>query len=237
MNFVRRPDHVVCATIHGEAMFRYLTEQVGLPEAWPFQDYGGYVSGGVGCGNLNLEFVQMKTGDLTSSAKFTGLALEPHGVLEDRVLIDLDQLGIAHGGLVPTPGWTTLELLGFSDHANVFFCDYRIPGARDDDARAQLLRSANGGRFHVLRAKSIFMCSDDSTSEEAWSHLLGPLDSRDRPQWTFVNGPSISLSRQDDATLAVELEVDAADDVAAWLRALRQDNSMHGLALHLVAKS
>jgi hypothetical protein len=238
MDFVRRADHVVSAGIHGEAMFRYLTEECGLPVAWPFQDYGGYVSGGVGCGNLNLEFVQRTaTNDPSSPARFTGLALEPHGVLEDRTLIDLDQLGLGHGDLVPTPGWTTLELLGLSQHVDVFFCDYRIPGARDDEVRAELLRSVDGGRFHVVRAKNLFICSDDATSEESWSRLLGPSDSRDRPQWSFANGPSISLSRQDDATIAVELELESADDVASWLRIRREVDPMHGLALHFVARS
>ena len=55
---VRKVDHVFVPIAAPEAAFRWLTETLGLPVAWPFTEYGPFASGGVSLGSINLEILR-----------------------------------------------------------------------------------------------------------------------------------------------------------------------------------
>ena len=52
---IEQVDHLLIDAGDADELFRLFAEKLELPVAWPFNDYGGFQSGGVSLGNLNLE--------------------------------------------------------------------------------------------------------------------------------------------------------------------------------------
>ena len=50
-------DHVGVCMPGAEEAFRFCRERLAFPVAWPFARYGAARTGGIGLGNLNLEFL------------------------------------------------------------------------------------------------------------------------------------------------------------------------------------
>lgn len=83
-----------------------------LPVAWPFADYGGFASGGISFGNMNVEVLE--SNQLTPSftagpaARIRGVALRPKRHLDSAYFDELDPRGIAYNQPTAGPAWTNV---------------------------------------------------------------------------------------------------------------------------------
>ena len=90
----KQVDHVVVGSADAERLFLLFRDDLGLPQAWPYQSHGSVTSGAVTLGNVALEFVA--TEGAGTDAAFTGIAFEPVGDAADAVA-ELDRRHVAHG--------------------------------------------------------------------------------------------------------------------------------------------
>ncbi|MEZ4702520.1 MAG: VOC family protein [Rhodothermales bacterium] len=203
MRLVRQIDHIKLVSGEARGLFAVLTDTLRLPVAWPMTDYGGFVSGGVAIGDVNLEIIQTEEG----APRFTGFALEPAPL--DEVLTELKARGIRHGPPAPYRArqpdgtmqtrWTTVSLPEVSrDAVEVFFCAY----THDVPARRRSLRDAlqalHGGPLGVVATEEIvYGARDAEAMHAAWERLLAPAsDSLGR--WSLSAGPAIRVIRADE---------------------------------------
>ena len=155
---VRQVDHVLISSSQPKALFALLTQTFELPVAWPMSDYGGFVSGGVALGNVNVEVLSAAgPAGGVARARFVGLALEPEPL---PALPELDARGIVHGRPAPyragrswftrKPRWTTVALPTVSaDALEVFLCEYGHDVAEQRQRLREQLQSRQGGPLSV----------------------------------------------------------------------------------------
>ena len=138
--FIRQVDHIVIDSDTPEALLRLFTEQLELPVGFPYRSYGSFSSGGVGFGNVILEFIHVQ--DLHPG--LAGVALEPEAIQEASS--SLDARGLKHGPAKPVYqpdssggqrlGWTTMNLHLPAD--GFFLCKYNVSV---EPRRARIVRS------------------------------------------------------------------------------------------------
>lgn len=199
---VQQVDHIIISaeTVDdAKALCSLFSEQLELPVAWPPAQYGGFFSGGVNAGNVNLEFAYSRnesveshsTGQPSTHARFSGLGLEPEPLAQ--ALPELEQLGLHHGQPDPyqkedqsgnkTTLWTTVSLDDVSkDGMDVFLCEYSPnvfrPRRDIQENRRYLndqLRQRGGGPLGIELVKEIVIgTSDYEATVRLWRKLLGP---------------------------------------------------------------
>jgi hypothetical protein len=144
---VAKVDHVIVPLDAPEPAFRFLTETLGLPVAWPFTHYGAFASGGVVLGGINLEVLQTSEAypffTAARPARVQGIVFEPMPI-DAAFLAELDRRGIPHSPPMPFRGsghgtsgllWTNVYFPDFlDDRAIAFVCEYHVPEARDVSA-------------------------------------------------------------------------------------------------------
>src|SRR5688572_2696664 len=127
----RQVDHFFAVSADAERLFLLFRDDLQLPEAWPFRDYGGFASGAVTLGNTVMEFVAKE--DAGPGAEFKAIAFEPVGDAA-AAMAELDARGIRHGKEVPhtythegrtVVGWSTVELDDVPPAGSAFVCDYK----------------------------------------------------------------------------------------------------------------
>jgi catechol 2,3-dioxygenase-like lactoylglutathione lyase family enzyme len=75
---IRQIDHVMIKADDPREVFALFTDTLGLPIAWPLEERGGVVSGGVGFGNVNVEAIRFPgQKSVPSRAQLTGFGFEP----------------------------------------------------------------------------------------------------------------------------------------------------------------
>ena len=209
MRLVRRLDHVVAVFDGAQTAFEHLTEELGLPVAWPLQDYPGVVSGGVGFGNLNVEFVPSRSDNSAHApVSFSGLAFEPETDVNDAYVARLTASEVRHEEPVTTPGWTIVKLLGLLDGADTFICDYHIPGAKDASIRRDALLAAQGGVLRVQGVVRVVLgVHDMDHALREWSKILGPTTHVDENLWECDDGAAVQLVLSDhDGVVDIVIE-------------------------------
>lgn len=245
LSLVERLDHLMFEVDDPAWSFRLFTEPLGLPVAFPLEDLGASVRGGVWAGNVTLAFVRhrgMRFGQVLSgpvtppgTARLTGLAFEPARALPD-VLEALQRRGLSSGFVDEDDRWTAALVPGLLDAPEVVFF---VAHKGDQGGR----RTAAGG---VLGVRGVETVRVTSPHPEAWARLLMPTV----PEGDRYNlGAGLALQVQDgdkgalaDLTLRVaSLEsarealkrldlLGAEEHDGLWLRAER----LGGLRLRLV---
>ena len=224
-SIVRQVDHVLIASSQAEELFSLLSDTHQFPVAWPMSQHGGYASGGVAVGNVNLEII--KDSEAAAGivrARWTGFALEPEPL---RIsLAELDARGIRHGTPAPfrsglfTTRWTTVGLPQVSsDAAQVFLCQY------EDDVPAlrlrllEQLRARGGGPLSVRSVREIVLGARDAVRmQEHWHKLLGPLQASSQGVWPVGAGPAIRVIQADtDGILGVVVNVKSLEQARRFL--------------------
>ena len=203
-NIVRQIDHILIVSSEAKELFLLLSDTFQFPVAWPMTDYGGFASGGVAVGNVNLEIIaDSEPAAGTVKSRWTGFALEPEPL---RIsLAELDARGIRHGAPAPfrsrqpdgsfTTRWTTVGLPDVSsDAVEVFLCEF------DDDLPArrrrllEQLRSRDGGPLSVHSIEEIvYGVRDLKRMQEHWQKLLNPLQPSTQGVWPVGAGPAIRV--------------------------------------------
>jgi hypothetical protein len=181
-------DHVGIPVADPEAAMRYCREDLGLPVAWELAQYGQARTGGIGLGNLNLEFLDTATIPLTHAGQVALVAFQPAPHAVSDLVSALESRAVRSAGPFTTGGdifgFTNVFLLEPAVAEMTFFCSYHYPGAHDNAIRRAELDAVQGG--HVgLRGVAEVRANLDAATCEA---LLGPpTDGR----WRFDTGPDL----------------------------------------------
>jgi len=242
MAVVSQVDHVLLEAHEAQAVFALTTETLGLPVAWPFTDYGGFASGGVSLGNVNLEVLSAAPRGDASSARLRGLALEPQAL--ERTLAALNERGVRCGRPSPYRAedasgarvtlWTTAALPSVSNDAlEVFLCEYADDPAAKRAAWNAQLRERNGGPLGVVALDAVVCGATDlSAARERWQQILGPnsgegdgaLTSLDpaasRVEWRIGAGPKFRLvAAAKDELVELVMRVESLERARTFLAA------------------
>jgi len=238
---VKKLDHLYVVLEEPEAAMGFMHDNLGLPVAWPFADYPGFASGGIGLGNLNLEFIKVSGAfGVEHPAQITGVSFEPSVEVDDAYVAELDRRRIARGNPLPGPTFSNISFsdVGGSD-VRVFATRYTIPAAVDENLRQRALADVGGGKLAILRASELVIGTTDLVAARGlWQPLLAPVlpgVSRGRDvAWTLGSGPAIRLvAHHEDAVLELVLDTgaSAAADTLASLR--HRPDPLAGLPLTL----
>ncbi|MGH9199578.1 MAG: hypothetical protein ACRD1T_28090 [Acidimicrobiia bacterium] len=217
-SIIRQIDHVYVPLDDASTAFTFLTDRLGLPEAWPFSEYGLFGSGGVCMGNVNFE--ALKGADFPSGrpqhpARITGIAFDP-AIEVDELIGALDSRGIGHTPPMPyvpagveNISWTNV---GVDVSEETFVCKYHF----DVPARRKQLKdeldAREGGALGVIEVTELVIgTSDRERSIEKWSRLLDPLTRAADDSWSVGDGPGLRL---------VTSSSDAVEDLVLRVRSI-----------------
>lgn len=216
-------DHVGVCMPGAEEAFRFCRDCLALPVAWPFAHYGTTHSGGIGLGNLNLEFLDPGFPFLAprQPARIGLVAFQPAPRTVDDLTAALNHRGVPHRGPVTTgseiSGFTNVYLGPFGIDLG-FFCSYHYPGAHDNAVRAASLSAAAGGALALRSVTEIRAALDI----DACTVILGASTGG---RWSFRTGPDLVADQSVAAGTALmtwcAADLDAAAAVLAGLGARR----------------
>lgn len=228
---MQRIDHIYLETNDPRTLFNILVEELRLPVAWPIQDYGSFVSGGVSLGNLNLEVARF-TGQTNASNKVNirGIALAPHSL--QAMMNDLRERDVTHDEPIPfeiPQGegaqqllWTNVDFpTVLSGLAHVFACAYAFDMSGMNTQNQTQLQSDHGGELGIIKASSLLITIDAAQLEAqrtAWSALLGEEPSADLT-WGFKDGPMLHLE-PGETNVQLKLSVSNPDHAIRKLKEL-----------------
>ncbi|MBS1983811.1 MAG: hypothetical protein JST16_06540 [Bdellovibrionales bacterium] len=196
----KRVDHLMIEHETPAALFTLFSEQLALPIAWPFKDFGGYESGGVCAGDINLEFIRFKESDpryeKLNAARITGLALEPafdFAILQQQ----LATLKIPFRLGEQNETFSVLIVEGFvAAPFAVFFCQYHFDApAWQTKLRAQLAEK-HGGPLGVTNTAAVTLVPMNSAND--WKQILAK--STENPRVVLARG---TQSKIESVTLKV----------------------------------
>jgi hypothetical protein len=130
---VDRIDHIYVKSSKAEELFDFFKNEIKLPIAWDYEDWGSFSSGGLFFGNANVEIIDS---DTMKWAEFKGIALEPNNSAS-RICNDLNNLNICNNGVdrfydprknkdVKNILWSTIDLVDLlPPNIHFFICDYK----------------------------------------------------------------------------------------------------------------
>jgi hypothetical protein len=230
-------DHIMIRSDNPGELYRFFSETLQLPVAWPLADRGGVVSGGVGFGNVNIEAIKFPNQtSRPAPTHLVGFAFKPSLLAES--LEELDRRGIPYGPPRPffavgpdgrrSISFTNVTLQEFSDSdqpadatIQVFLSEYN-PAYVDAEQRRDRLRhelaTRNGGPLGLIRVEEIVVATADlAVANRAWEKLAAPIVSGDR--WQIGDGPAIRLVPGETNMLqAVVLAVASLAKARAFLK-------------------
>lgn len=240
---ITRVDHFYAESPSATALLEFLIDDLALPVAWPYEDFGSFASGAVSLGNVGFEVVRSEQSGELESAQFFGIALEPEGNTQSA-LAWLIQQGVDHATPKPFPAdgpaaWENTALPGLiPGTANVFVCDYKdrsmvLEGRRIAEAE---LTERGGGPLGVVGVRELAIGSADlARSLERWSRLVpNARQVGDEVLVDFDSGPRIRIQKADsDRFAAVVLMVRSIEGARAFLEAEALSGSDQGDSLSI----
>jgi hypothetical protein len=204
---IRQVDHILVESRDPASLFRFFSDTMQLPEAWPMTESQGFISGGVGTGNASIRIFRYAQQSGFSErnlaeARYAGLALQPYPL--SNALRELRICGISYDtpesyvSTLPNGSqgtlWTTVSLPSFSRPGmTVFLYEYSEAFLRVGARRQQLgnrLALNNGGPLGIQSIREIVIATKNLEKDKAaWEQLLEKkISSENRPVET---GPSI----------------------------------------------
>jgi hypothetical protein len=232
---IRQIDHILIQSSNPKALFNFFSDTLQLPTAWPITENQGFITGGIGTGNVNLEIFRypeknVKPDSRVPNAIYSGLAFEPY-LLADS-LLELQLRGIPYNPPQPSVSalpngshgvaWTTVELPSFSKPGmSVFLYEYSPLFLKVDVRRKQLanrLTLQNGGALGALSVEEVVIASTNAKKDnEKWRLLLGKATSSG--SWLAGAGPAIRIIPGDrDGIREIILTVKSLDFATAFMK-------------------
>jgi hypothetical protein len=221
---VRQVDHILVVSVEADVLFSLLSDTFQLPVAWPMTTYGGFASGGVAFGNVNLEVVRSsRPREGIGKSRWTGFALEPEPLRGS--LAELDARGIRHGKAAPfrsrrpdgslATRWTTVALPEVSsDAVEIFLCQFEDDLPERRRRWQEQLQSIGGGPLSIQSVREIVYGAKDVEGMRAnWQKLLAPEQASSEGVWALGKGPAIRL---------VQADLDGIRELVVQVRSLKQ---------------
>jgi len=258
---IRQIDHVLLNAVAPseadlKAAYMIFERDLQFPPAWPWGTYdnGTTLKGGVGAGQVNIEFIFSK--DAKGSSR--GFAFEPCSTKEDT-RAELEKRGIfisesRHAGFpLPFQDYTSFPLHTTSSDTTFenFICKYgtpeRTPGfiqsIRREALWKELVVNRRGGPLGVLGGAQVLVAVPDMDSAvPVFQSVLDPNVAVSEPPlhiWKLAGGPSLALyedtSVKETILVAVVIEVinvDVARKVLSTLGVLGPDHE-HCVTINL----
>jgi hypothetical protein len=230
---IEQIDHILLVPDNPRGLFDFLTQDLKLPVAWPFREYGSFASGGVFAGNVNLEAAVLSGGSAQTMSKIAGIAFEPSGSTEE-VVRELDRRQIAH--LEPQPFemgpdgnkmklWTNTVLKDMLPGSFVFICEYHIYKIRNTEPSAvrnqlrETLRKADGGPLGIAYVSEVkIKVKERYKVLENWKKFLAPYEGFQDDCFDLGEGPKIRFSEADvDRIESIEIKVKSLEKAFSFL--------------------
>jgi hypothetical protein len=197
-------EHFYAQSVRAQELYLFFSERAGLPQVWPFVDYGSFASGGLSLGNVVFEIVRFP--DSSGPTRFQGVAFEPSEDA-DSTAIALTHLGVAHSLPVPYEQmvdgkekalWTNIRLTELPPlGATLFVCDYKERDRvwQGRAAASQKLTARNGGPLRIKQLREIIVTVKDlSGGRKRWNKLLGAYREKEPGLFIVGSGPAIRLT-------------------------------------------
>jgi hypothetical protein len=252
-------EHFYVQSARAKELYLFFSERVGLPQVWPFDDYGSFASGGLSLGNVAFEIVRFP--DYSGPTRFQGVAFEPSGDA-DSTAIALTNLGVAHSTPVPYKQmvggkektlWANVRLTELPPlGATLFICDYKERDRvwQGRAAASQKLAARNGGPLGVKQLREIIVAVKDlSDGRKAWAKLLGAHSEKEPGLFIVGPGPAIRLTEnQAEGIQEIVIEVSSLASAKNFLssqnllgnlsneRVTIQATAVQGLMISLVER-
>ena len=235
--FIHQIDHIVIDSDSPEALFHLFLEKLELPLGWPFRSYGTFSSGGVGFGNVILEFIHMP--DLHPGV--AGVAFEPSSI--EEALSGLDARNVKHGPAEPVYqpdtsggkrlGWTTVDLLLPVD--GFFLCKYNTPVIPRRVRISQELQARKGGPLGIASVVEVVVgVRDLPAAQVKFRNLLGPPRQGEPSVWAVGDGPAVRLvADKQDRLAIVKVKVHSLERARTYLKAENMLGDSRGKELSL----
>jgi hypothetical protein len=232
---IRQVDHILIESGDPKALFSFFADVLQLPVAWPVSENQGYITGGVGAGNVSLElfhYADTKRASIPRNpqARYSGLAFEPYPLAD--ALRRLQSVGIPYTPPEPTTSvlpngkqgiaWTTVGLPSVAKPSmSIFLYEYSPVFLKVDVRRKQLgnrLTLNKGGPLGLLETSEIIITATNlNQDKELWSRLLGK--TTESGNWRTFSGPAIRLAAGDqDRIWEITLKVESLDRARAFLK-------------------
>jgi hypothetical protein len=228
---VRQADRILIESNDPKSLFRFFSETLRLPVAWPIAEHETYTSGSISTGNVTLEIYRYGAGkDTAGKARYTGLSLEPYPL--DDALQELRIIGIPynppqiHTSFLPNrsegTAWTTVELPSLSHPAlPVSLFEYSPLFLNVAVRRMQFgnrLALNEGGPLGIASMHLIVLESANAVEDEAeWIRLLG----KPKPDGDLhaVLGPAFRIVQgSTNGVQKIVLKVKSLERAEAFLR-------------------
>lgn len=207
VNYVKQVDHIILAPDNAEELYNLFLNNFELQLAWPYDNYGGEMSGGVQLGNANLSIAQL---DDSAEHGIVGIAFAPStDCFEAKE--GLEARGISCGEPMVYEGyWTELYTYGVLNSADIYFCDYHFPNE---------ISISHGNPAQIKSIGEITISAIDyEAALDGWSRLFGPLEPTKPGYWGIGYGPSIRLIAGDqDKIQSIQFEVRSLETAEAFL--------------------
>jgi hypothetical protein len=207
---IRQVDHILIETSDPKPLFSFFADTLQLPVAWPLTDNRGFVSGGIGAGNVNLELFEYPEkkqlpARKNPEARYAGMAFQPYPLSE--ALRELEVCGIPYDPPKPNittlpdgsqgTSWTTVSLPSLSRPGmTIFLYEYSPVFLRVEVRRKQLgnrLALNDGGPLGFQSIREIVISTTHMEEDKVvWGELLGNQNSPD--SWGAGSGPAIRLT-------------------------------------------
>ena len=202
---INKIDHFFASSPNAEKLFTLFKENLGLPVAWDYKNWGSFASGAVTLGNVAFEFVLF---DSLTTTKFDAIALEPRQSVEELIPL-LDYKQILHDSIEyntykkkdgSTGGWSTLNLKNLlPQEAGIFVCDYKdrkaLASAKKRDSTE--LVKLKGGKIGIISLKEIVVISPNVNNYKMELLKLPGISNNKMDLFSFNSGPSIRMVNSD----------------------------------------
>ncbi len=230
-SLVKKVDHITISCADPAALFETFTQTLGLPLAWPLSSYPGFTTGGVYCGNVNIETLRFgdagrETGGSSESTFIYGIVLESYPLSE--VMDDFRQRGADPGDpqdqMREIDGqqvkvWTNVTLNGLcTDNYIVYLCEYTEVMKEVLEKRARDNPVPLGG-IGLMGVKEIILASTQSgQTRDLWETVFAPAVMSIDGELNFGSGPSILISNGSKNVIeGLILEVDSLQAAKGFL--------------------
>jgi hypothetical protein len=240
-------DHVIVEALDNRAVYRFFTEVLALPSAWPLAQWGEIHEAGVNLGSCNIGCNHQPAGN-DSAPTVRMIALEPAHPIP--VVIDM----LSERGLVPTEalvsgviehlpdeepfkpwrqGFTNVGVFGDGLDTLPFICAYDHDVEERHRSQLAQLESSGGGVLGITGLTAVILHTDDVAALGAsWECLLGSQARVATDRLTPNRGPELHLATG-DAPPALVLGVHSASDAATALHEVGINSHQQGEVLKL----
>jgi len=232
-SIIKQVDHILLTPEDPQGLFDFLSQELKLPIAWPYQKYGGFASGGVFAGNVNLEALIFPHSVVSTSSKIAGIAFEPSTSTEE-IVKELDRRQIAHGEPetyeVGPEGskvklWTNTIIENMVPGSFIFICEYHIhkiykvePTAMREKLEKDF-KNVNGGLLGIEYVSEIkIKLKNRAKALEKWQNLLKPYECFQDGCFDLGKGPSLRFLESDqDYIYSLKLKVQSLKKAGDYL--------------------